>query len=424
LDFHDDVVDLECEFAKIDGEIRRTLEINGHLYEESVPSARPDLPPNKDFFVSYLSGKTTATKAERLPRLNYIDLFCGGGGLSLGVHNAARFLGRDARLIAAADIDPIALKLVQKHFNPLVSRAKSVEDLVRYEADLSGAIDDFMVPPAFTDTQIGQFRGKIDLLVGGPPCQGHSNLNNRTRRFDPRNLLYLVMPAFAVGLKIPNVIIENVRNIHQAKEDVVGITKRILASHGYTVREAILNASDFGVAQNRFRHFLVASTDGSPNLDLMAKAFSAPQITFDDACGGMSPLADGDILESNSQLSKENVDRINFLHDKNEYDLPNEARPVCHQDDHTYPSVYGRIRGDLPMQTVTTGFSSPGRGRYIHPYERRVVNIREAGRIQAFPDWYWKPAIELGFKRAYYNKVIGDAVPSLLAYPLMASMFA
>jgi DNA (cytosine-5)-methyltransferase 1 len=76
------------------------------------------------------------------------------------------------------------------------------------------------------------------------------------------------------------------------------------------------------------------------------------------------------------------------------------------------------------MQTVTTGFSSPGRGRYIHPHEKRVVNIREAGRIQGFPDWYWQPALNLGFKRAYYNKVIGDAVPSLFAYPLMASLFA
>lgn len=420
----DDVIDLECEFKRTNGKVWRTLELGGRKYGECLESTRPDLPENKDFFVSYLSGKATASRPDILSRLNYIDLFCGGGGLSLGVHNSANFLGKEARLIAAADIDPIALQLVQKHFKPLVSRARSVEDLVRYEADLSGAMDDFIVPPAFTDTQIGQFKGKIDLLVGGPPCQGHSNLNNRTRRFDPRNLLYLVMPAFAVGLKIPNLIIENVRNIHHAKEDVVGITKRILESHGYIVREAILNASDFGVAQNRFRHFLVASNNVAPDLDLMAKAFSVPQMTFNDVCGRLSPLADGDILETNSKLSQENVDRINFLHDHNHYDLPNEVRPVCHQDDHTYPSVYGRIRPDLPMQTVTTGFSSPGRGRYIHPYERRVVNIREAGRVQAFPDWYWKPAIELGFKRAYYNKVIGDAVPSLLAYPLMASLFA
>lgn len=422
--FHDDVIDLECDFRRIEGRVCRTLEVNGTLYEEGVPSVRPDLPPSKDFFVSYLNGKTETNKVEKPTRLNYIDLFCGGGGLSLGVHNAARFMGREARLIAAADTDTTALQLVQKHFSPLVARAKSVEDLVRYEADLSGVMDDFIVPPAFTDTQIGQFSGKIDLLVGGPPCQGHSNLNNRTRRFDPRNLLYLVMPAFAVGLKIPNIIIENVRNIHQAKEDVVGITKRILIKHGYNVTEAVLNAADFGVAQSRVRHFLVASSNGSPDLELMAKTFTTPQMTFDDACGQMKPLLNGDILETNSNLSAENVDRINFLHNNKLYDLPHEERPICHQDDHTYPSVYGRIRGDVPMQTVTTGFSSPGRGRYIHPYERRVVNIREAGRVQAFPDWYWDPAIELGFKRAYYNKVIGDAVPSLLAYPLMASLFA
>lgn len=419
-----EVADAECKFIRNDGNTSRILEVGSQTYSESVKSLRPDLDPDKDFFVSYLGGKLGTGNASKPARLNYIDLFCGGGGLSLGVHNAARFLGRDARLIVAADIDPIALQLVQSHFSPLIARAKSVDDLVRYEADLSGGLNDFITPPAFLDKQIAQFKGKIDLLVGGPPCQGHSNLNNKTRRFDPRNLLYLVMPAFAVGLKIPNLIIENVRNIHHAKEDVVGITKRILETHGYNVQDVILNAADFGVAQSRVRHFLVASTNRVPPLSLMADTFSNQQISFDDACGGLAALPESGILEANGQLSKDNLDRVNFLHDNDLYDLPHEERPVCHQDDHTYPSVYGRIRGNVPMQTVTTGFSSPGRGRYIHPYEKRVVNIREAGRIQGFPDWYWQPALDLGFKRAYYNKVIGDAVPSLFAYPLMASLFA
>jgi DNA (cytosine-5)-methyltransferase 1 len=419
-----EVTDAECKFIRSGENVSRVLELGSQRHSESVKSLRPDLQPDKDFFVSYLGGKIEPTSPSKLARFNYIDLFCGGGGLSLGVHNAARFLGRDARLIVAADIDPIAMQLVQSHFKPLIARAKSVEDLVRYETDLSGGLDDFIAPPVFTDKQIAQFKGKIDLLVGGPPCQGHSSLNNKTRRFDPRNLLYFVMPAFAVGLKIPNIIIENVRNINHAKEDVVGITKRILAHHGYHVQEAILNAADFGVAQSRMRHFLVASTTHMPALDVMASAFSSQQISFDDACGGLMALPGSGILESNGQLSKDNLDRVDFLHDNDLYDLHHEERPVCHQDDHTYPSVYGRIKGDIPMQTVTTGFSSPGRGRYIHPHEKRVVNIREAGRIQAFPDWYWQPAMDLEFKRAYYNKVIGDAVPSLLAYPLMASLFA
>lgn len=422
--FPEEVLDTGCKFVRDFGNVSRVFEIGSRRHSESVKSLRPDLQPDKDFFVSYLGVKIEPKHEEKPTRLNYIDLFCGGGGLSLGIHNASRFLGRDAKLIVAADIDPIALRLVQSHFAPLVARAKSVEDLVRYEVDLSGGMDDFLVPPAFSDTQIAQFKGKIDLLVGGPPCQGHSNLNNRTRRFDPRNLLYLVMPAFAVGLKIPHIIIENVRNIHQAKEDVVGITKRILTNHGYHVKEAILDASNFGVAQSRFRHFLVASQIGAPPLDEMTKAFSSSPLTFDDVCGGLAPLPNVSILENNGQLSAENISRVNYLHSNNLFELPHEERPVCHQDDHTYPSVYGRIRGDMPMQTVTTGFSSPGRGRYIHPHERRTVNIREAGRVQAFPDWYWEPAMAVDFKRNAFNKVIGDAVPSLLAYPLMASLFA
>jgi DNA (cytosine-5)-methyltransferase 1 len=76
------------------------------------------------------------------------------------------------------------------------------------------------------------------------------------------------------------------------------------------------------------------------------------------------------------------------------------------------------------MTTITTGFGSPGRGRYIHPYERRPISIREAGRVQAFPDWYWEKAVDLSLSRSNFQKIVGDAVPSLLVYPLMAALFA
>lgn len=419
-----EAADLNFKFIRDKRFVTRTLKIGSNVYEETVPSSRFDLSPEKDFFVSYLGGKFLNQADIKLPRLNYIDLFCGGGGLSLGVHNAARFLGFNPKLAVAADIDGVCLQLVQKHFNPLITRAKSVEDLVSYEADFTGALHDFVSAPVFTDTQIAQLKGKIDLLVGGPPCQGHSNLNNKTRRSDPRNLLYLVMPAFAVGLKIPNIIIENVRSINKAKENVVEITKNILKTYGYNVEEVILNATDFGVPQNRIRHFLVASINPMLGVDLLTSVFTNEKLTFDDVCNNLEPLKKSGIIEEASNLSVENMDRINFLHENNIFDLPNNERPICHQEDHTYPSVYGRIHGHLPMLTVTTGFSSPGRGRYVHPHEKRVINIREAGRVQGFPDWYWEPAIELGLNRSSFTKIIGDAVPSLMAYPLMVSLFA
>ncbi len=412
----------KVEFNRSNGLVTRELHCEYGRFYETLKSLRADISPEQDFFISYLSEKFISTTSP-LKRLNYIDLFCGGGGLSLGVHSAAQFLGYTPRLVAAADIDSAAIDLVNAHFKPLLSRVQSVEDLVKYEVDLSGFIDDFITDPEIMDVQIAQLKNRVDLLVGGPPCQGHSNLNNKTRRFDPRNLLYFIMPAFAIALNIPSVIIENVKSITNAHEDVVGITRKIFEKHGYSVQEGVLHADEHGVAQSRSRHFLVARKNGMPHLDRFRSAFKTNELSFSDACLKM-PVLDENLkfLEMNSNLSENNVRRINFLHDNNFFNLPNFERPECHQDGTTYRSVYGRIRKDLPMTTITTGFGSPGRGRYVHPEQRRVINIREAGRVQAFPDWYWEKAFEKKFKRSNFQKIIGDAVPSLLVYPLLASL--
>ena len=402
----------------------RELKTSSATYSERVISSSSTASEEKDFFVSSLNSKLQ-TDTPLTQKINYIDLFCGGGGLSLGVQSAARFFGYDPRLCLAADIDTAALELVKKHFKPIYTRHKSVEELLQFEVDYTGTLNRFISEPKVTDSQLSVLKGRVDLLVGGPPCQGHSNLNNKTRRFDPRNLLYMIMPAFAVALDIPNIIIENVQTITRARENVVGLTKSILHHYGYSVEEYKLVASDFGVAQSRVRHFLIASK--TRNLTSMSynSCFKTRELTFQDACSVMPALPDNlSIIEEVGKLSKENIERINYLHDNNVDDLPNFVRPDCHKNGHTYQSVYGRIKADLPMTTITTGFASPGRGRYTHPTERRPISIREAGRVQAFPDWYWEPTIDLGWKKARYQKVIGDAVPSQFAYPLMANLLA
>ena len=120
------------------------------------------------------------------------------------------------------------------------------------------------------------------------------------------------------------------------------------------------------------------------------------------------------LLEQEPKLSLENQNRLKFLFENNLHDLPNKERPECHQEGHTYPSVYGRLYGDQPLYTITTGFGSPGRGRFIHPHKPRVINAREAARAQAFPDWYWSQIEQLKLSRNNLYKIIGDAVPSLM----------
>jgi len=401
----------------------RECKIGDHLFSEKLPSTRNDLDARRDFYLSYLSKELQHETAPG-KKFTYVDLFCGGGGMSLGVQNAAKFFGYNPRLACAVDLDENALKLVQAHFKPLIARAKSVEDLMKYAIDLSGNSDQYISKPQILDTQLAQFKGRIDLLIGGPPCQGHSNLNNKTRRFDPRNLLYLAMPSMAIALDIPKIIIENVQTITKAKENVVKITKSLLKAYGYSVEEKVIDCSLIGVAQTRQRHFLVARKGTQPNLGKMLNSFKSDPLSFDEVCGTLPSLPAGDwgIVNDTAKMSDANSDRINYLHDNNIFDLPNHERPVCHQEGTSYSSVYGRINGSLPMTTITTGFASPGRGRYVHPHERRCLSIREAGRIQGFPDWYWRDVQSLGVKRGHLHKVVGDAVPSLVAYPILASL--
>ena len=128
-----------------------------------------------------------------------------------------------------------------------------------------------------------------------------------------------------------------------------------------------------------------------------------------------------DVMTSESVLSVENQNRIQWLFDNDANHLPDEHRPACHRDKaHTYSSVYGRMSWDKPAGTITTGFSTPGRGRYIHPLRQRTLLPIEAARIQGFPDGYFtSPDTQKQINRSEIVKWVGDAVPAPLGYPAM-----
>ena len=121
-------------------------------------------------------------------------------------------------------------------------------------------------------------------------------------------------------------------------------------------------------------------------------------------------------MDEQPMLSPDNQERIEWLFDNDLWDLPDEKRPDCHKGGHTYPSVYGRMYWDKPAQTITTGFMTIGRGRYIHPSQRRVLTPREAARLQGFPDnFVFLPNGAVPSKSSL-SKWIGDAVPTQLGY--------
>jgi DNA (cytosine-5)-methyltransferase 1 len=128
------------------------------------------------------------------------------------------------------------------------------------------------------------------------------------------------------------------------------------------------------------------------------------------------PGHSGLVESSVPALSKENRTRINGLFENDKYELPNEERPDCHKDGHSYSAVYGRMHWDRPSQTISTGLLTPGRGRYIHPVRQRVITRHGVARIQAFPDSFKFVVNGHDPARNAITKWIGDAVPPVLGY--------
>jgi len=353
---------------------------------------------------------------ERAGTVHAIDFFCGTGGLSLGASKAIEAVAMHHALLAAVDVDGDALGVYRRNFRPQVTLGVNVASIVDFHVYGRGGKASFAYPPEIMDERLAAFMGKTDLVLAGPPCQGHSNLNNHTRRSDPRNVLYVCVAAATVALKARAIVMENVPDVLNDKTDVVGAACKLLADAGYAVSTHVLSAADLGCAQTRKRHFLVGTLRPHIPLAESAVTLAQPAMTLREVIGDLEFTAGGGFMDEVSLLSAENQVRIDFLFDNDLYDLPNEVRPDCHKSGHTYPSVYGRLDWNKPSQTITTGFMTMGRGRYIHPSQRRVITPREAARIQGFPDTFVFAGNGETPSRKLLAKWIGDAVPTQLGY--------
>lgn len=271
---------------------------------------------------------------------------------------------------------------------------------------------------------------KVDLIVGGPPCQGFS-LSGPRNFYDNRNRLYLDFIRLVKELKPRAFIIENVPGLAalfggQVKERIITEFSKL----GYTVNAKILNASDYGVPQNRKRIVFVGLKG--------KKLFEFPKPThFDsgvekkitvDAALSDLPLLNGDKgaeelsykkkAQTNYQKlmrkgSKKLYNHVASNHTKqtidviarvpeggNHKDLPEHLKKT-----RNFHVAWTRLHGGKPSPTIDTGHR-----HHFHPTENRVPTVREAARIQSFPDTFQF----LGTKTDQYKQV-GNAVPPLLA---------
>jgi len=332
-----------------------------------------------------------------------VDLFAGCGGLSVGVREACRALHAGSEWLGV-DTDWSAADVYQANLPDSEFEVADVASL--FDGDLGSR----RTP---RETRARRRIGAVDVLVGGPPCQGHSAFNNRTRHSDRRNDLYLRMVRAAQILEPQSVLIENVPGAARDRNGVVQRTMAALSGMGYEVASAVVDAAEIGVAQRRKRLIVVASRHRVDLESAMAR-HRTPARSLRWAMGDVEDIASAGILDEPAASAPATRRRIDYLFDHRLFDLPDEQRPACHaKGGHSYRSIYGRLRWNEPAQTLTTGFYCMCMGRYVHPSKRRTLTAREAARIQFFPGWFDFGAAQ---KRGDLARLIGNAVPPKIGY--------
>jgi DNA (cytosine-5)-methyltransferase 1 len=316
--------------------------------------------------------------------------------------------------VLAADINERALGVFERNLNPQTC----IKD------DLSTLLDfDLEALPSRAERRLKRQVGRVDMVVAGPPCQGHSTLNNSSRNNDPRNGLYYCLARFAKLFNPRVLLIENVPAVLADRGQVVQRTHRALIALGYEVTAGVVDLVELGVPQTRRRHVLLAvlkNQGGSTvisSLNRMVGRYSMERRSVLWAIHDLEDRIGADPMLTPAQLKEITRQRVEFLFDNDQYDLPDSERPDCHRiKDHSYHAVYGRMRPNEPAPTLTGGWDTVGRGRFVHPTRRRTLTPREAARLQFIPDFFdFSPAVDA---RRDLVEMIGNAVPPKLSYVL------
>ena len=330
-----------------------------------------------------------------------IDLFCGCGGVTAGL-KAARF-----KVIAAVDSDPLACRTYR-------SNHPSVRLI---ERDIT-IID----PWSLRENLLKD--ANLDLLVVCAPCQPFSS-HQRYVAEDDRISLILQAIRFANALQPRLILFENVPGLagprfQKLREKLVTSLQGQGYHFGMTKR---LDAADFGVPQRRVRCIMLASKDHITP-ELPQRTVEGRQSTVRTAIEDLRPLNSGE-ADPNDELHFARhhrsmaLERLKYIpRDGGSRDsLPNRLQLECHKGHKGHPDVYGRMTWDAVAPTLTTGCTDLTRGRFGHPRDDRAVTLREAARLQTFPDNYRF----LGNSKEIATQ-IGNAVPIRLIEKLAPTL--
>lgn len=351
-----------------------------------------------------------------MKQYNIIDLFAGVGGLSYGFSKLPQF-----NIIAANEIEKdisIAYKLNHPDVNMLNCDINSLTEDVLEEA-LNGK--------------------KVDIVVGGPPCQSYSTLGKR--QMDDRANLFMQYKRVLKILQPKAFVFENVVGI--LSMDKGNLFKQVQAEFedlGYNLQYRVLDAVNFGVPQHRERVILVGFK-GDNNFVYPEPTHGEglkPYVTLKDAIGDLPVLKSGEkktnyaseatneflefVRNNTSDIVEEHSAPKNGAHllrimealkdGQSKDDLPEDIRPKS-----GYGNTYAKLWWEKPSTTITRNFACPSSSRCIHPRDSRAMSIREGARLQSFPDDYKFYGAD-GMKRLE----IGNAVPPLLSMAIAKQM--
>lgn len=334
-----------------------------------------------------------------------IDLFAGVGGLSLGFEKK----GFDVVLANEYDAS-IAASYIANHKNTKMI----VGDITSLDLE---------------DT-FGKLAGTVDVVIGGPPCQGFSQKGQRKTIHDERNFLFKYYVSVVELVKPKYFVMENVPNLLTAeggyfRHEIEELFNKL----GYSLEYGVLNASDYGVPQNRRRAVIIGKLNGdAPKLPIP----QGNKVTIWDAISDLAYLESGEGSEEQeykypAESDYEKMLRADastlFNHVATKHSPlalerlslipPNAGREVL-PEEHLTKSIYSgtwtRMKKDEISVTITTRFDTPSSGKFTHPFLNRAITVREAARIQSFPDDF-----RFVGNKGSQMKQVGNAVPPLLA---------
>ena len=338
-------------------------------------------------------------------KFNILDLFCGAGGFSAGLE-----LNNNFSTVVGLDFEKYAIETFSKNFPKAVAICGDILD------------------PNIKKQVIEESKKhNVNMIIGGPPCQGFSLKGKNLGLNDPRNFLFKEYLSIVRELQPEIFIIENVKNIlnssnHFFRDEILNE----IESLGYIVNFGVVNAKNYGVPQNRERALFIASKTKFIN-------FPNPQdnhVTVRDAISDLSYLESGEGSEISLYINEPQSDYQRMLrgnclqchkassHSKVALDKLRMIPPESGKEylpkellgKQKFSTTWSRLEWDNISPTIDTRFDTPSNGKNSHPYLNRAITPREAARIQSFKDdfHFCGPKVAV-------CKQIGNAVPPLLA---------